>query len=247
MFLGYSGILHQSIGILGHAIVLRIPNSYIRSRDLHLTNSWYYLMQKSLIATFMILLSALVTISALPLANASTSLLCITPVGTKCSTRASVQFTGTVGSTLTIWVAIHSKLINGFDIIVIANHNFLSPQSASSSTGIFGPSGSHPGSVFKYCVADVDLIGGGCSPADNLDTIHLGLASVGTGLTGHHTVGQLFSITYTIAAIPSSPIPIQFQTGCATTSIAGTTDCALITNGSASPSPIDVALTATFV
>jgi hypothetical protein len=203
-------------------------------------------ISKIIVATFLIVLSALFTVPALPLANAGASLVCITFVGTKCSTRASVQFTGAVGSQLVIWVAIHSSLINGFDIIVIANSAFLSPVSADFSTGIFSASGKHPGSVFKYCVADVDKIGGGCTTADTVDTVHLALTSVGTGLTGHHTVGQLFSITYNIVKLPTSPIPVAFQTGCGTTSVAGTTDCALITNGSTSPVGVS-ALNATFV
>ena len=204
------------------------------------------MIPKIVVATFLIALSALFTVPAMPQAYAGASLVCITTVGSKCSTRASVQFTGTVGSQLTIWIAIHSSLINGFDIIVIADHTFLSPVSADFSTGIFGPSGKHPGSVFKYCVADADQIVGGCSTVDTLDTVHLALTAVGTGLTGHHTVGQLFSITYNIVALPSSPIPVAFQTGCTTTSVAGTTDCALITNGSTSPVSVS-ALNATFL
>jgi hypothetical protein len=204
------------------------------------------MIAKILVASFLIVLSALFTVPAIPQANAGASLVCITTVGSKCSTKASVQFTGAVNSQLTIWIAIHSSLINGFDIIVIANHNFLAPVSADFSTGIFSKSGAHPGSVFKYCVADADQIGGGCSTQDSLDTVHLALTSVGTGLTGHHTVGQLFSITYNIVAIPSTPIPVAFQTGCGVSSVPGTAGvCALITNGSTSPVTVS-ALDATF-
>jgi hypothetical protein len=204
------------------------------------------MIPKILVAIFLIVLSTLFTVPAIPQANAGASLVCITTVGSKCSTKASVQFTGTVNSQLTIWIAIHSSLINGFDIIVVADHNFLSPVSADFSTGIFSKTGTHPGSVFKYCVADVDEIGSGCSTVDSLDTVHLGLTAVGTGLTGHHTVGQLFSITYNIVAIPTTPIPVAFQTGCTTTSVAGTSDCVLITNGSTSAVSVS-ALDATFV
>src|SRR5207244_12849559 len=126
------------------------------------------MIPKILVATFLIGLSALFTVPAMPHAYAGASLVCITTVGSKCSTRASVQFTGTVGSQLTIWIAIHSSLINGFDIIVIADHTFLSPVSADFSTGILGPSGKHPGSAFKYCVEDSDQMYGGGATGNTL-------------------------------------------------------------------------------
>ena len=127
----------------------------------------------------------------------------------------------------------NSSSLDGFDIILLADHTFLRPAGIDLVGSILGQN-------LKILV---ECIGGKspppilyqCSPQDTADTIELSASS--QALTAAPTTGLLFTAIYDIVnTTTSSGVTTGFQTGCTNSSISGGT-CVFITNGSTTPVP----------
>ena len=194
------------------------------------------------LSTTLTMLTVLLSVPALANAAAPATHICIAASGTERCPRTAPNFTGAVGSTLSVYVSLHDKIaFNTFDVIVSTNQAFLNPVSAS----LVGES-VLTGSLIKYCVNGVDEIGAGCTAQDTFGTVEFFIGSTSFTSAGHLSSGPLFQVTFTVVAIPATAITIGFQTGCSPSSIAGSTTCVLLANGGLSPVPVAFAQTATF-
>jgi hypothetical protein len=184
-------------------------------------------------------------VSVPALANAApVTHVCIAAAGTEVCPRLPPAFTGTVGSTLSIFVSFADKIpFNTFDITVKTNPAFLNPLSASLIPG----ESVLTGSVIKYCVNGVDQIGGGCGSQQTSGTLEFFIGSTSFSGAGHLSKGPLFQVNFHVVAIPTSAITIGFQTGCSPSSLPDGTTCVLVANGGTSPLPVLFAQTATFI
>jgi len=91
--------------------------------------------------------------------------------------------------------------------------------------------------VLLECLGTLNVTGGGCpAPVDTADTLRLAVAVIGQ-LTPASTTGLLFTAIYDITSAASSPISLDFQSGCDLTSVAGTSICVAFADGSLSPVP----------
>jgi hypothetical protein len=117
--------------------------------------------------------------------------------------------------------------LNGFDITLLADHNFIKPAGFSVAGSIIQSLGSP--AILAKCFGGT---GTGCSATtDNVDTLHI--AVIAQGITPPPTTGLLFTAIYNITGATYN-IPINFQTGCGTTSVPGGV-CVSITGGSTTP------------
>lgn len=108
-----------------------------------------------------------------------------------------------------------SDYLSNFDVTLRTNSTVLKPTNATSQGSVL------TGTVREVlkCIGGVNIIGSSsCSSTDGPDTLHY---VVSGGLQGSRPVtGLLFTAIYTVQSI-SPNTPIDFQTGCAGTSVAG--------------------------
>jgi hypothetical protein len=148
-----------------------------------------------------------------------------------CPATAAV-FDGPVSQQIRVGVYIQgSDALNGFDIILLANHTVLTPVSVDLTGSVL------PGTptVVLECVQGLLKSGSVCGSQDNVDTLHF-TVTAGLGLLSTPpTTGLLFTATYDITGTsPVGGISIGYQTGCTATSVTGGV-CVTIANGSTSP------------
>ena len=136
--------------------------------------------------------------------------------------------------------------MNGFDIVVLANHNTLNPINYAMGNVLTSPT------VLVVCVGGKPVFPSPPAPpcSSSLpDTFELAAAMSGS-LTPSPTTGLLFTVVYNITGTTPSlnGIPVGFATGCSasSSSVSGTTTCVNISNGSFTPIP-ETVQGATFV
>src|SRR5205807_6501993 len=176
--------------------------------------------------------------SMIPLAHAATGEVCLadpstaTGSATPCPSPAPV-FAGPVGQQIRVGVFIQgSDALNGFDIILVADHTILAPLSIDL-TGTTVPGAT---TIVLECIQGILKAGSVCAPTDNIDTLHLVLTA-GLGLiTTPPTTGLFFTAVYNITGTTvSGGTSLGFQTGCGTsTSVVGGV-CITVANGSNTP------------
>ena len=128
-----------------------------------------------------------------------------------------------------------SDSMNGFAMILLANHTFLIP-SGIDMTGSVLAAQAGPTTIIVECLSGVVVVGFSCSPADNVDTLEIAVAGSPGKITGTPTSGLLFTAIYNINATTSaSGISVGFQTNaiCNPSSV-GPNICATISNGASS-------------
>src|SRR5437879_9369313 len=199
-------------------------------------------MKKTIIPLFLLLLGVVLSNPNLVLlrAHAATGEVCLadpsTATGspTPCPSPAPV-FAVPVGQEIRVGVFIQgSDALNGFDIILVADHTVLAPLSVDLIGTIV------PGSttIVLECIQGILKAGSVCAPTDNIDTLHLVLtAGLGKNTTSP-TTGLLFTAVYNITCTTTSgSVPLSFQTGFgSSTSVSGGV-CITIANGSITPDP----------
>ncbi len=170
-------------------------------------------MVASLLGTFM-----------LPSANGQfVGLVCLTPASATACPAPPVTVTGSVGSQLMVPVLVQgSDVFNGFDITLKTNHTILIPAGVSLTGSLLSG-----GSVVLECVGTVLKAGPGCSSTDTSDTLHLVI--VGPLQATTPVIGLLFSAVFNITG--STSAVIGYQTGCAHSSVSGTSTCVLLSSG----------------
>src|SRR5438309_5939854 len=199
-------------------------------------------MKKTIIPLFLLLLGVVLSNPNLILlrAHAATGEVCLadpsTATGspTPCPSPAPV-FAGPVGQEIRVGVFIQgSDALNGFDIILVADHTVLAPLSVDLIGTIV------PGSttIVLECIQGILKAGSVCAPTDNIDTLHLVLtAGLGKNTTSP-TTGLLFTAIYNMtSATASGGIPLGFQTGCGSSPSVSGGVCITIANGSITPDP----------
>lgn len=144
---------------------------------------------------------------------------------------------GAVGTQLRISVFIQgSAPLNGFDITVLANHTIVQPVGIDLTGSVLITPGGPP-IIVAECIAGKLVVGSSCSSVQTVDTIELAARDcLGCGVTANPTTGLLFTAIYNIISVTTGTT-ITFQSGCNSTSVAGTTQCILVTNGTATPVP----------
>src|SRR6266516_137639 len=109
-----------------------------------------------------------------------------------------------------------SDALNGWDITLFANHNFLVPASVDPTHSLVGPE-NIPGAslaVVVLCLQGVSKTGN-CLATDTIDTLHYSV--VGSKTTGVSS-GLLFTAVYNITGqTPAGGISLGYQSGCAGT------------------------------
>src|SRR5207253_91920 len=136
-----------------------------------------------------------------------------------------------------------SDALNGWDITLLANHNFLVPASVDPTHSLVGPE-NIPGAslaVVVLCLQGVSKVGN-CLSTDTIDTLHY---SVVGGKTTGVSSGLLFTAVYNITGkTAAGGISLGYQSGCAgAQSVPGS--CIAILTGTPSPAP-ETSLSATF-
>jgi hypothetical protein len=101
-----------------------------------------------------------------------------------------------------------SEPMNGFDVVLLANHNYLTPVGFDLTGDVLS---SFSPTVFTECIG-TKSIKGICSSADTADTFELSALAVGTSLTGEPTTGILFTAIYNITGTTGpGGIAVGFQ------------------------------------
>ena len=184
----------------------------------------------------MLLGTSLTFLERVPLVRAQvTGEVCLTEIASTACPAMGPVFNGPLSVPVTqLRVAVFiqgSDSLNGFDITLKSDHNTLKPAETDLTGTVL------PGSVsiILDCVGGVNRTRSPCSSTDSADTLRL--AAVGLGLaTPSPTTGLLFTATYNITQTTASGVAIGFQTGCATSSVAGTSSvCVTISNGTVTP------------
>src|SRR6266487_1582428 len=126
-----------------------------------------------------------------------------------------------------------SDALNGFDVILLVNHLFLTPA-GFDLTGSALPT---PTTVILECRQDVLIQGSVCAPTDTIDTFHLVITGALGQLTTPPTSGLLFTAIYNVVGTtPAAGINVAYQTGCSGTSVSGGV-CVTVSNGGTNPVP----------
>jgi hypothetical protein len=139
-----------------------------------------------------------------------------------------------------------SDPMNGFAMILLANHTFLIPAGIDTTGSVLAVQAG-PTTTVVECLSGVVVIGFSCSPADNVDTLEVAVAGSPGKITQNPTTGLLFTAIYNInATTKASGISVGFQTSsyCNPSSV-GQNICATISNGSTSGPPYDTELAQT--
>jgi len=182
-----------------------------------------------------------VVIPQVPNVHAATGVVCLEDItsanpANPCTSQTAPVFDGpfvTPNHQLTIGVFVEgSDPLNGWDITLLTNHNFLIPSAVDFTNTITGPVSSV--SLIVLCLQGTPKSGSPtCLSTDTIDTLHY--SAVGSKTLAVPTTGLLFTAIYNITGItPAGGIPIQYQSNCAgTVSVPGL--CVTITNGTPSP------------
>ena len=171
-------------------------------------------------------------------------IICLTQPGTtSCPTNAP-SLTGSTGTQLRVSVFTQtSGGLNGFDIVLLADHTILRPVAVDlTGTVLLGTP-----AVVAECLGGILVRGASCNSADTADTLELAATSAfGQPNTPSPTTGLLFTAIYNITGTTSN-VRLGFQTGCgsSTTPTSDTPFCVDVTNGSPAPVP-EYLLEATF-
>ena len=198
-----------------------------------------------LLILFALLLALAITPTQNVKATATPGVVCIedpgTPVnqGSNCDFGPS-SFTGpgpnaTQVSPTQIRIGVfieNSSSLNGFNITLFADHNFLRPAGVDLVGSVLGINAK---ALFE-CIGGKGLppIYSKCSSIDTVDTIQLAASGP---LTTAPTTGVLFTAIYDIVGTTSaSGVTVGFQTGCTNSSVSGGT-CVFINNGTTPPVP----------
>ncbi len=195
-----------------------------------------------LMSTTLMFLSLIFAAPALaPSVHAAVGTVCVRKiVFPNCPVSADHLGNGAINSQIQAAVNIDgSDPLNGFDVLVVTDPNFLSPVSVDLTGNVL----SSIGPTFTL-ISCVNGIGAGCTALDGPGLVHV--AVVGLGFTTlPSTTGLLFTITYTIVAHPTGGnfVTAGFQTGCAGTSVSNT--CVTIANATGLVVP-ETVLTALF-
>src|SRR6266516_1513557 len=183
-----------------------------------------------------LLLSSALNLSqvVLPAHGAITGLVCIAdPTGSKCPETPPILTPAAPSDTqITIGVFVNSSAaLNGFEIILVADHMIIKPWKVDLTNSILGASPS----ITAQCIGGVARPGFACLSLDGPDTLHFG--AVGT-ISFPPTTGLLFSATYNITGTTKNT-PIDFKTGCGSTTnpTSDTPICVTITSGTPQPDP----------
>ncbi len=183
-----------------------------------------------------LLLSSALNLSqvVLPAHGAITGLVCIAdPTGSKCPETPPILTPAAPSDTqITIGVFVNSSAaLNGFEVILVADHMIIKPWKVDLTNSILGASPS----ITAQCIGGVARPGFACSSLDGPDTLHFG--AVGT-ISFPPTTGLLFSATYNITGTTKNT-PIDFKTGCGSTTnpTSDTPICVTITSGTPQPDP----------
>lgn len=170
----------------------------------------------------------------IPQAHAASAVgeVCIAKDGTSSCPLAAALINATLPPAPQLRVAIvvnASAGLNGFDITLLTDHNFLKPANFLITGSVLLALGNP--AILAKCIGGT---GSGCSSTtDNSDTLHI--AATSQGLTGTPVTGLLFTAVYNITGATYN-LPIRFQTGCGTTSVSGGV-CVSITGGSTTSLP----------
>jgi hypothetical protein len=152
---------------------------------------------------------------------------------TPCPSPAPV-FDGVTKEQIRIGVFIQgSDALNGFDIVLLANHSTLVPTGVDLAGTIL------PGTptVVLECFQGVLKLGSVCDANDTVDTLHFTVSGGFGLLTVAPTTGLLFTAIYNVTSTTSAGgIPVGYRTnGCTGTSVTGL--CVTIPGGSSGPNP----------
>ncbi|HEX9240314.1 MAG TPA: hypothetical protein VF910_06655, partial [Candidatus Bathyarchaeia archaeon] len=184
----------------------------------------------------LLLLSSALNLSQVvfPAHGAITGLVCIAdPTGSKCPETPPILTPAAPSDTqITIGVFVNSSAaLNGFEIILVADHMIIKPWKVDLTNSILGASPS----ITAQCIGGLARPGFACSSLDGPDTLHFG--AVGT-ISFPPTTGLLFSATYNITGTTKNT-PIDFKTGCGSTTnpTSDTPVCVTITSGTPQPDP----------
>src|SRR6266699_2787809 len=184
----------------------------------------------------LLLLSSALNLSQVvfPAHGAITGLVCIAdPTGSKCPETPPILTPAAPSDTqITIGVFVNSSAaLNGFEIILVADHMIIKPWKVDLTNSILGASPS----ITAQCIGGVARPGFACLSLDGPDTLHFG--AVGT-ISFPPTTGLLFSATYNITGTTKNT-PIDFKTGCGSTTnpTSDTPVCVTITSGTPQPDP----------
>ena len=184
----------------------------------------------------LLLLSSALNLSQVvfPAHGAITGLVCIAdPTGSKCPETPPILTPAAPSDTqITIGVFVNSSAaLNGFEVILVADHMIIKPWKVDLTNSILGASPS----ITAQCIGGVARPGFACSSLDGPDTLHFG--AVGT-ISFPPTTGLLFSATYNITGTTKNT-PIDFKTGCGSTTnpTSDTPVCVTITSGTPQPDP----------
>ncbi len=187
-----------------------------------------------------LLLSSLLTLSqAIPPAHgALTGIVCIAdPTGSKCpETPALLAPASPSDKQITIGVFVNSSApLNGFEIILVADHTIIKPWKVDLTNSII-PGGGPNAAIIVQCIGGVPKPGTTCPAIDGPDTLHLG--AQGTGVSFPPTTGLLFAAIYNITGTTRNT-PIDFKTGCgsSTNPTSDTPVCVTVTSGTPQPDP----------
>ncbi|SRR6266566_32103 len=166
-------------------------------------------------------------------------LVCLSPSTNPNCPAAPVTISSQVGTQLSVAVLVQgSDAFSGFDITLKANHTILTPVDAITTGSLLSG-----GSTIVKCIGGVLKTGPTCLPTDTADTIHIATVGPPDFLTSSPTTGLLFTAVYNVTG--TSTIPVSYQTGCAMSSVNGTSTCVLFSNGSILP-PLETVQGATY-
>ena len=185
-------------------------------------------------------------------AHAVTGVVCIAPnlAGQTACPASPVALTGPVstGPATLIRVSVFIQVtdpMNGFEVTLLTNHLVALPVGVDLTGSIVGAGPT----VLLECLQNVAVIGGPCVSTDTLDTLHLAVVAAPGAIPGGTTPpgssGLLFTALYQIQSATATAQTIGFQTGCTVTSVASSTICINISNGTKTP-VIETSQTGTF-
>ena len=196
-----------------------------------------------LFSSILLLVGALLSVPTIaPAHGQTTGTVCIIPNNASSCPASPALMIGAVGTQLKVSVFIeNSGALNGFDIILLADHTILKPIGADLNGTVLPP----PKTIIQECIGNIEIISGvNCSPTtDTADTLHFAALACSGCITTASTTGLLFHAIYNVTSTTSGT-SLTFQTGCSGTSVSGGV-CVTITNGTVMPVP-ETVQTATF-
>jgi hypothetical protein len=199
--------------------------------------------KKMLYSSVLLLIGAIFLIpAATPVHAQYTGTVCIIPTSSSSCPSSSPTISGTVGTQLRVSIFIQgSDGLNGFDVILLADHTVVRPASIDlSGTVLLGTP-----TILAECIGGILVRGNACSSVDTVDTIELAASNaLGQGNTATPTTGLLFTAIYNVTSTTTGT-SLGYQTDCSNGSVAGTTTCVTVANGTPTPDP-ENAQTATF-